>query len=60
MHLLDIPIPHNYDGKIVKDAFKKGSNLEKKQIKYQKKTEEDKIKNVIKGVLENMYDRREI
>lgn len=60
LHLLDIPIPHNYDGKIVKNAFKKGSNLEKKQIKYQKKTEEDKIKNVIKGVLENMYDRREI
>ncbi|MDD4202479.1 MAG: alkaline phosphatase family protein [Candidatus Omnitrophica bacterium] len=35
LHILDVPIPEDIDGRIIKDAFEKNSDLMKKPIKLQ-------------------------
>ncbi len=52
LHIFDIPIPNDIDGKVLKEIFEENSDFSKKKIKYKKagenQTEEEIIKKSIK------------
>ena len=56
LHMLKVPIPPDMDGKVLKEIFKKESELAKRKVKYQsekgRRTEMEKllIKRKIKGL----------
>ena len=54
LHILDIPIPKDLDGNVIKDIFWPNSELFNKEIEYRdtKKTIEEKEK--IKAILGNL------
>jgi len=48
LHILDIPIPTDMDGKVLKDIFEEDSDLAKKPIKYREFDEKEKIRGVMR------------
>ena len=56
LHILEAPIPKDADGKVLKEIFKKGSNLSSKKVIFLKEendvnlNEQNKIKSVLKNI----------
>jgi predicted AlkP superfamily phosphohydrolase/phosphomutase len=54
LHILDIPIPDDTDGKILKEAFNQDSEIYIKEVKFNEPngnfSEEEKIKNIIRQI----------
>jgi len=48
LHILDIPIPRDMDGKILREIFKEGSEFITKEIIYQEKDEKEEVKKRIR------------
>lgn len=48
MHLFNIPIPEDIDGRVLKEIFKENSEPAVRPVVYQKITEKDRIKGKIK------------
>lgn len=58
LHIMGGKIPQKMDGKVVKEIFKKESELEKKEIKTQKrKKEAEKIKEIDPEEMEQIKER---
>jgi arylsulfatase A-like enzyme len=43
LHMFDIPIPKDTDGRVLKEIFMEGSELKRKEIKYQEYNQEKEI-----------------
>ena len=52
LHILDIPIPNDIDGKILKEIFKEDSDVVKRKVNYQEIDEQERIKHRIKKLKE--------
>lgn len=50
LHILDIPVPKDMDGKVLEDIFEESSELAKKPIKYQEFDEKDKIRAILRDL----------
>jgi predicted AlkP superfamily phosphohydrolase/phosphomutase len=48
LHLFDLPIPKDIDGRVLKEIFEEDSSLAKKEIKYQEAEERARVKDKIK------------
>ena len=50
LHMFNLEIPEDMDGKVLTNIFKPSSPIAKRPIKYRKITEEEKIKEKIRNV----------
>ena len=50
LHIMEVPIPDDTDGRVLKEIFEEESELAKKEILYQKTYERERIKEKIKGL----------
>ena len=51
LHIFNVPIPKDMDGKVIKDVFKPGSELAKRKVRYQEiRDEREIIKESIKKI----------
>jgi predicted AlkP superfamily phosphohydrolase/phosphomutase len=50
LHLMDVSIPKDMDGKVLKEIFKEDSELAKREIKYQEADEKEMVKEKIKDL----------
>ena len=50
LHMFNLEIPEDMDGKVLINIFKPGSPIAKRPIKYRKITEEEKIKEKIREI----------
>ena len=47
LHMFDLPIPEDMDGKVLKEIFKEDSEPVQREIRYQKVGEKEKVKDII-------------
>lgn len=50
LFIADCPIPHDVDGRVLKEIFKSNSELFKVKIRFHKESEQEKIKKVISSI----------
>ncbi len=50
IHIYDLAIPKNIDGKVLTKIFKKNSDQSKRKIRYIKEKEEDSIKSLVSSI----------
>ena len=57
---MEVPIPEDTDGRVLKEIFEEESELAKKEILYQKTYERERIKEKIKGLKfkRNCYEKK--
>ncbi|MHC1635950.1 MAG: alkaline phosphatase family protein [Candidatus Methanospirareceae archaeon] len=48
LHIFDVPIPRDMDGRVLKEIFKEDSELAKKPIRYEEDREKEKVRERIK------------
>ena len=54
LHLLNIPIPKDVDGKVLKDIFEDSSSLAKKEIEFVEQDRTAEEKNLLKSTIRNI------
>jgi len=47
LHMMDVPVPEDMDGRVLKEIFKENSDIARREVRYQKMNEKEKIKEGI-------------
>jgi hypothetical protein len=51
LHLFDIPVVDDMDGRVIKELYVKDSEISLRDVKYQKAEEGNRIENVVKDLI---------